>query len=179
MSRNSSNAPVLDEVEVTDVDPNELEDNSVVTDQEKAGQGEADPSKNSAPKAPKRGELPEGFVTPTGLAKVLTERGLHRTRDGKPGEVKPQMVYSYIKNASKEDPHPAVQEMQDKNGVTRKVVNLDESIAWWERKAAKAEARKTAAAEKAAKSEKAAGEENAEGLNQVEDADQGQAVEVE
>src|SRR5690606_25408877 len=57
-------------------------------------------------RGPKRGELPEGYVTPVGLAKVLSERKLHTNRQGEAVEVKPQMVYSYSKHAPKDDPFP-------------------------------------------------------------------------
>jgi hypothetical protein len=105
-----------------------------------------------AKKEPKRGDLPEGYVTPVGLAAILTERKLHTNRDGEIVEVKPQMVYSYIKNASKEDPFP-IETVKDSIGAERQAVKVDEGVAWWTRKNERVAARKANAAEKAAKKE--------------------------
>jgi hypothetical protein len=133
-----------------DVPENETEEVATTTE------GETTEKAPKAKKEPKRGELPEGFVTPIGLAKVLTEKGLHQNKDGETVEVKPQMVYSYINNASKEDPFP-LQTVTDSIGAERKVVNLDEGVAWWERKNARVAERKANAAAKAdAKAKRAA-----------------------
>lgn len=105
----------------------------------------------SAPKAkkePARGDLPEGYVTPHQLAKVLTERKLHKNREGEDTEVRPQMVYSYMKNASKGDPFP-IETVTDSIGKERQAVKLDEGVAWWERKNARVAERKQNAAAKA------------------------------
>lgn len=122
------------------------------------GQENADNSGSTKKKAePKRGTLPEGFVTPIGLAKVLTERGLHTNRQGETAEVRPQMVYSYIKNAPKDDPFP-MQTVQDSLGKDRQAVATEEGVAWWERKNARVAGRKENAAAKAAAKEKRAAE---------------------
>lgn len=62
------------------------------------------------------------------------------------------MIYSYMKNSPKDDRLETI-EMEDSNGVNRKVLNLDEAIAWWERKNERASQRKANAAEKAKKKE--------------------------
>lgn len=112
--------------------------------------------KATAKKEPKRGELPEGYVTPVGLAKVLTEKGMHKNRAGEVTEVKPQMVYSYIRNSSKEDPFP-IEIIKDSIGAERQVVKLDNALAWWERKNERAATRAANAKAKAEKkAEKAA-----------------------
>src|SRR3954451_5580176 len=91
----------------------------------------------TAPKAkaePKRGQLPDGVLTPVGFAKILGERGLQTNREGEVlKEVKPQMVYSYIKNAPKDDPFP-LETVNDSIGASRQVVNIEAGVAWWERK---------------------------------------------
>jgi hypothetical protein len=102
---------------------------------------------------PKRGDLPEGYVTPIGFAKIVGERGLHTLRDGTVAdEVKPQMIYSYMRNAPKSDPFP-IEKIKDSNGVERQVLKVDEGVAWWERKNERAAGRKQNAADKAAKKE--------------------------
>jgi hypothetical protein len=138
-------------------------------------------SGEKAPKAkkePKRGELPEGYLTPVGLAKLLGERGLQKNRAGEVlSEVKPQMVYSYMKNAPKDDPFP-VETVQDSLGNDRQALKLDAGIEWWERKnkrtaerkenaKAKAEAKEKRAAEKAAATE-AEGSEDAGEVTEAE-----------
>jgi hypothetical protein len=113
------------------------------------------PKEPKAKAAPKRGELPEGYVTPVQLAKVITEKGLHTDREGG-HEVKPQMVYSYIKNSPKEDPFP-ISTVTDSIGVERQALLEDEGVAWWERKNERVAARKANAEQKAtAKAERAA-----------------------
>jgi hypothetical protein len=103
------------------------------------------------PAKPKKGDLPEGFVTPIQFAKVIGERGLHTDRDGNVvTDVKPQMVYSYMKNSPKED-RLDPQDIEDSNGVKRSVLKLDDAIAWWERKNERAATRKANAKAKAEK----------------------------
>jgi hypothetical protein len=132
MARNKD----VDEVETVDVD-------------EVAPDTETSEKPAKAKKEPVRGELPEGYVTPVGLAKVIEERKLHTAKDGS-HEVKPQMVYSYIKNAAKEDPFPLT-EVQDSLGHARKVVLVEDGVAWWERKNERTATRRANAKEKADK----------------------------
>jgi hypothetical protein len=102
-------------------------------------------------KEPVRGELPEGMVTPIGLTKAINEQGLYTNREGEVAELKPQMVYSYIKNAPKERQYPG-KSVVDSVGTTReRVCTLEEGLAWWAAKNEAADARRKNAAEKAAK----------------------------
>lgn len=169
MARNQS-AP-----EVEDVVDDGVEDTSgaVATDTE-ASDAEK-PAK--AKKEPARGDLPEGYVTPVQLAKVLTEKGLHTDRSGAVVEVKPQMVYSYMKNAPKEDPFP-VETIKDSLGHDRQATKTDDAVAWWERKNARVAERKANATAKAEK-KAARAEAKAEGTDgEAADAEP-QAVEAE
>src|SRR4051794_23342364 len=87
-----------------------------------------------AKKEPKRGDLPEGYVTPVGFAKELGARGLQTDREGNVLEtVQPQMVYSYMKNAPKDDPFP-IESVTDSIGGTRQALTVENGVAWWERK---------------------------------------------
>jgi len=149
-----------------DFDESEVED-VAVADETETVEKVAKPKKE-----PVRGDLPEGYVTPIGLAKVLTERGLHQNREGETVEVRPQMVYSYIKNASKEDPFP-METVTDSLGHDRQAFPLENGVAWWERKNERAAARKVSAAAKkeakAARAEAKAAEE-AEGAEEATEA---------
>lgn len=136
------NRTAVEDVET--VDPTEVEDVDVV----EADETEKPAKAPKAKKEPVRGDLPEGFVTPIGFAKILTERQLHTNRAGEPIEVRPQMVYSYIKNAPKDRPFP-LQVITDSIGAERKVVQVDEGLAWWTDKNERVAGRKAAAAEKA------------------------------
>jgi predicted transcriptional regulator len=135
-SKNTADVETVDETEETNVQ---------VDGQENAE--EKAPKKKAEPK---RGDLPEGYVTPIGLAKVLTERGLHQNRAGETVEVRPQMVYSYIKNAPKDDAFP-LETVTDSIGKERQAVKTEDGVAWWERKNSRVEARKANAKEKADK----------------------------
>jgi hypothetical protein len=101
-----------------------------------------------APKAkaePKRGELPEGYVTPIGLAKALSQE-----KDGTNDSVKPQMVYSYIKNAPAAHPFPS-EVVTDSIGAQRNALKLEEGLKWFHEKDARVAERKQNAAAKAEK----------------------------
>jgi hypothetical protein len=141
-----------------DPDPVELDDN--FDDVEEVDEPEEEVTEETTteakaekePAKPKRGDLPEGWVTPIQFAKVLGEKGLHTDRDGNVvDEVKPQMVYSYMKNSPKDDRLEPT-DIKDSNDVTRSALKLDDALAWWERKNARAAERKANAAEKAKKS---------------------------
>ena len=138
---------VVDEVETVDeVTTESNETDAPAPAEEKAAE---------APKA-KRGDLPEGYVTPVGLAKAITERKLHTNKDGEIVELKPQMVYSYIKNAPKDHPFP-LEVVTDSVGAQRDAVKLDEGLKWWTDRAELAKSRReNAAAKKAEKEAKAA-----------------------
>lgn len=137
----------------------EVEDIETVETVEKAPKAKAEP---------KRGELPEGYVTPIGLAKELTEQGLHQNRAGETVEVRPQMVYSYIKNSPKDDTFPLVT-VTDSLGKDRQAVKLEDGIAWWVRKNDRVAARKSSAAEKAAKKAERAAAKEAEAPAEAEE----------
>jgi len=131
-----------------------------------------------APKEPARGDLPEGYVTPVGFAKIISEPkdGNKENKEpsnwyhtsGKDGshEVRPQMVYSYMKNAPKEDQFP-VTTVKDSLEKDRQVVKPEDGIAWWNRKNDRVGERKTNAANKAQakadRAQKAEAEKAAEG----------------
>ena len=137
----------------------EVEDVENLVDEAEETAEEKPAKKAKAKKEPARGELPEGYVTPVGLAKVLTEKGLHTNRDGEVTEVKPQMVYSYLRNSPESDKFP-LETIQDSLGKDRQVVKIEAGVAWWERKNERTAARKANAAEKAAKkAERAAAKE--------------------
>jgi len=108
-----------------------------------------------------RPAVPEGFIAPVEFAKVLTE---HLKKNGQmpegKTEVKPQEVYSYVKNNGPNSKNPFPQYAGDAiNPETgqpyapgRKVVlKAEEGIAWWDAKVERVKATKQAAAEKASK----------------------------
>jgi hypothetical protein len=166
MSR-SRNADV-EELAAPEVDETELE----VTN----SPAEEGAEKEKVAKGPKRGTLPEGTVTPVGLAKILTAQGLHKNKEGVVIEVKPQMVYSYMKNSLKDD-RLETHEVIDSNGTPRQVFVEADAVAWWIRKNERVAARKANVAEKAAKkAEKAAAQPEAEAEGVV---DAAEAVEAE
>lgn len=143
----------FDEAELAEL-VNEDTDIPAATDNETdtPAEGAAEPK---AKKEPARGDLPEGVLTPVGFAKELTKLELHTAKDGS-HEVKPQMVYSYIRNASKSAPFP-VEVVKDSLGHDRQVINVEAGIAWWTAKnervaerAANAKAKEDKKAEKVA-----------------------------
>lgn len=117
--------------------------------------GEAKPKKE--PKQPARGKLPDGYVTPVGLAHALNEAKLGKTdENGNYVDIPPQQVYSYIRNAPKDHPFP-LETVKDDIGKDRQVVKLEAGLQWWRDKNARAAARTANAAAKAkAAAEKAA-----------------------
>jgi hypothetical protein len=150
MSR--SEGDVMDESTVPEVDTPAASTDDEVEELPTPAEGEDNgkPAKKAKPE-PARGDLPEGYVTPVGLAKILSKRGLHKDRDGKTVDVPPQMVYSYIKNAPKDHPFPLVK-VKDSIGKERDAVEIDKAIAWWEAKNARVqERRENVAAKEAAK----------------------------
>jgi hypothetical protein len=95
-----------------------------------------------APAKKKRGAIPDGYVTPIGLCKAINEKGLYTGE----GELKPQAVYSYIRNAPAAHPFPEGMRLDD----GRVVYKLEEGLTWWSEKNDRAATRKKNAAEKAA-----------------------------
>jgi len=91
-----------------------------------------------------RPKLEEGLVSPIEFRNTLAKP---ESEGGRGVDIRPQIVYSYIRNQGKNDPFPVVMS----NG--RPGVKLEDALAWWDRK----EARKTErAANAAAKAEQAA-----------------------
>lgn len=134
----------------------------VADEQEIAAEGTEKPAKEpKAKKEPARGELPEGYVTPVGLTKILNEKQLHRNREGEVAELRPQMTYSYIKNAPKDNPFP-MEKVTDSLGKEREAVKVDAALAWWVAKNERAAARKANAADKASKKAAKAAEKEAQ-----------------
>jgi len=129
-------------------------DNTAVTDEAEVIEGIEAPvdetevveaTEDKPAKAPARPPVPEGFVSPVEFAKQLS------LKLGK--EIKPQMIYSYIKNANKKDPFPASDQGERKNCIV-----VEEGFAWWDRKDARVAEQKKNAAEKAAAKEARAAE---------------------
>jgi hypothetical protein len=134
-----------------------------------------------AEKTPARPPVPEGYITPVEFAKVLTKHLKERNAvdtQGRPfgdgeGEivVKPQIVYSYLKNNGPESKNPIP---QYENMAGRKVLlKTDEVLAWWDAKDERVAASKASAKEKAAKKSEKVKTEDAP------TADEGVAVEAE
>ena len=146
-------------------------DVEVVETEEVENTPEASGEKAATAKAkaePKRGTLPEGYVTPVGLAKELSKRGLQKNRDGVVLEtVAPQMVYSYIKNAPMDDSFP-IETVKDSIDADRQACKLETALEWWERKNKRTSERSTNAAEKAAKKAEAAAKKAAEPVVEAE-----------
>lgn len=144
----SGNALVDEDVDVdSDLESDEVEETTNAEPKAKA---------EKVPAAPKRGDLPEGYVTPVQFAKALSD-GIVKDAEGNDKVVPPQVVYSYIKNAPKDHPFPntdgtnVLNDVEDSNGVGRKAFLLEEGLAWWEEKTQRASARKANAAAKATK----------------------------
>ena len=137
MARHSNTGTLENAADVNvDVEDVEVVEETVTPDTEVAA---------AAPKAPARPPIPEGFVTPIGFAKALSEKL------GK--EIRPQVIYSYIRNASKEHPLKTYSE-----GGRENLMKLEESLTWWMDKDVRVAAKKANAADKVAKSEAKAAE---------------------
>jgi hypothetical protein len=134
----------------------------------------ATPADKPEKKASKRPPVPSGYDTPINFAHALTAR-LQSEGQLKEGEVfKPQVVYSYVKNRSKNDPFPVYFVFADgsqteeptPNDGSRPLLKVEEdgtfaeAMAWWdrkdERKAQRAQNAKDKAAKKAAGAQKKA-----------------------
>jgi hypothetical protein len=102
------------------------------------------------PTSTPRAALGEGFISPIQFRNKLVELG--KVGD----DFRPQVIYSYIKNKSKNDPFPT----HESNG--RVAIKLEEGLEWWDRKEARKVERKTNAEAKAAKAAEKAAEAPAE-----------------
>jgi len=147
---------------------------SVVDEVETVDETDAPSTEASAPSAepkakkePARGELPEGYVTPVGLATEITKQGLHKDKDGNVTTLKPQMVYSYMKNAPKDHPFP-IETVTDSLGKERQALKLEAGITWWTERQTLAADRKAAAAQKKAEKEARAAAKAAEAPSEAE-----------
>jgi hypothetical protein len=149
-------ADVLDEVDVSADDEVEDVSGAEVDNTEKTDK----PVKETKPK---RGDLPEGLVTPVQLAKELSkpldgnaenlDDSNYRYTHSKNGShvVVPQMVYSYLKGAGGKNPLE-LRTVVDSEGTSRdNIMVLTDALAWWDAKNARAAASKATAQEKAAK----------------------------
>jgi hypothetical protein len=136
--------------EDVDTDYNDTPDDDEV--EETAGEAVLEKTKTTKePAKPKRGDLPEGYVTPVGLAKLLTKEGLGgQDEEGNNKVVPPQVVYSYIKNAPKDHPFP-LEDVEDSNGQLRPALVAEAGLQWWREKNERVAARKANAADKASK----------------------------
>jgi hypothetical protein len=155
----------ISEVDVPAED-DETEDVSGADDTEAAEKPAKEPAK------PKRGELPEGLVTPVQLAHELSkpldgnadnlDESNWRYTHSKTGShvVLPQMVYSYLKNAGAgKNPLNIQNGVEDSNGSKRdNIVVLTEALAWWDDKNKRATERAANAQAKAEKKTAKAGD---------------------
>lgn len=134
----------------------------------------------SASKESSRPPVPEGFISPVAAAKKLGEHLTAKARETDPNapevEVRPQVVYSYIKNSQGgKNPIPTYEE-----GGRSKLLKLDEFLAWWDEKDARVAASKANAAAKAAKkAEKAKAAPAAEATEAEGSEPEGELVEAE
>jgi len=159
MSEHKHGHTAVEEPEVEDFDVDTADED--LEDVEETGDETPKVKAEKAPVAPKRGDLPDGWVTPVAFAKYMTENQLHHDKEGNVAELRPQVVYSYIKNAPKDNPFPnselgKLKTIEDSNGIARGAFKLADGLAWWEDRKQRAEARKANAAAKAEKKAKPA-----------------------
>jgi len=143
-------------IDATDDVDAPVEDNE--TDEAPAVVDDTKPAAAAKAKEKARGDLPEGYVTPVGLAHALTEhyKATNPSKLNSAGEFASQMVYSYVKNAPKDRPFP-METIKDSIGKDRQVVKLEAGLEWFKQKDAQVKERKdNAAAKAAAKAERAA-----------------------
>jgi len=111
-------------------------------------------------KASTRPAVPDGYVSPVAAAKELSKHLTEKAhaagsiKDDEEIEVRPQIVYSYIKNNGPTSKNP-IKTYEEGGRVN--LLKLDEFLAWWDEKDARVATRKAnvktktpAAAEKAA-----------------------------
>jgi hypothetical protein len=139
------NPGVEDDADV-DVDAPEAAEDSVE-------EGTAEAPKAEKKKKSTRAPVPEGFISPVAFAKVLTEHlkqdhpelGVRLEADK---EIRPQVVYSYIKNNPSGGKYPFPTHAAEGRAF---VIKADEGLQWWDEKDLRVRASKAAKAEKEAK----------------------------
>lgn len=118
--------------------------------------------KETTEKKATRPKVPEGYVTPIQFRNALVEQ------DKAPADLRPQVIYTYVKNPGKGDPFPVKytdgETVKDEQWEgTRPCLVLQEALDWWDRKAArKIERANKPKAEKKAKGVKATKKEEPE-----------------
>src|SRR3954452_23107142 len=152
-SRDGQAEVVAQAEEVAEVEvPAEKPDSEVlaVAPEQPAAQGE---NQTSSPTRSK-GDLPDGYVTPIGLAKAISEKaktgveGFANTfKPDEKSNLRPQVVYSHIRNASKSNPVPT-ELIKDSIGAERLAIKTDAGLEWWASKTKRVQASKEAAANK-------------------------------
>jgi len=166
-----------------DVDAPAVETEDTVEPTADGGEKPAKEAKSTRP------GVPEGFIAPVAFAKVLTDhlKANGQMPEGKT-EIKPQEVYSYIKNNGEgsKNPFPAYAgdainpETNEPYAPGRKVVlKADEGIAWWDAKVARVAANKAAAKEKAEKKATKSDSKAGETVEAVEEAPEVELTEAE
>ena len=110
-----------------------IKENDTMTDVTDTSVETDAPKKEKAKKESKKAVVPEGFLSPVDFAKHLSEQ--------KGEEVRPQIVYGYIRN-TKDFP------FQEREGLPRFIIPVDEATAFINAKAA-ARAEKKAQADAA------------------------------
>jgi hypothetical protein len=155
--------------EMQEVEVPEAEDTVDETTETPAAEStETKPAKEE--KKGKRAKLPDGYGTPIQFNNKLNE-WLKAQAEAAGEDVsewddhRPQVIYSYIKNRSKEDPFPVVfvteagEERAEDDDETRPALRLAgdethdqfaEAFAWWLRKEERVKTRQANAAKKAA-----------------------------
>jgi hypothetical protein len=162
---------VLEEVDV-DVDSGSTEDETETVDAPPTRKGNIVKVGEKAAKASSRPAVPEGFVSPVAAAKLLSEYLTKKAREaGDIGEdeaieVKPQVVYSYIKNNGPESKNPIPTYAE---GGRENLLKIEEFIAWWEAKDARVADRKANAKNKAEKKAANAEKAKTDGVTEAED----------
>ena len=143
-----------------DVDSGDAEDVEEVP-------AEAEKPKGATKKATKaantRPPVPAGYISPVAAAKKLSAhltakaRAAGQLEEDEEIEVRPQVVYSYIRNNQEGKSKNPIKTYSE--GGRENLLKLDEFIAWWDEKDARVAARKAGAKKTAKKAEAAPAEE--------------------
>lgn len=147
-----SDTPVFEDVEEelhnSDEEVEEV-DTPDASDDESDEVEETDKAETKKEKKPARPPVPTGYISPVAFAKELTKHLQEQGKMKADDEVRPQVIYSYIRNTAKgKNPLPTYEE-----GGRQNLLKLDEALAWWDAKDERVSARKANAAEKKAKKE--------------------------